>query len=228
MCNPLINKLSYLFVLLMITTFSVKSQSINNSNDLAGGWLKWPPEDENYVEEGSRNLYNDFREGGVYYTDNSKNLQVPLRYNLYNDEFEYLKNDTLYALENVIQLEKVVMDNQVFIFLAPRLETNVSGFVVRWNDDYPTIITKMRMGFYDKEIAPLGKPKRFERDPDKHYLMLSDMEIVRITSVNKLIKLLDSHSSALKRYAKAEKISGRNPAEMAKILEYYKSLGQDL
>lgn len=220
-------KLAYLFILLIIASYPVKSQTINNSNDLAGGWVKYPPVDENYID-GTRNLYDDFRRGTVYYR-NSVDLNVPLRLNLHNDEFEYVKNDTLYILENLAHLEKVELESQVFIYLEPISETHVSGFVIRWNTMLPAVITKMKVNFHPKEFETFGyKKKRFEREEDRHYLMNSDLEIVRIASVKKLLNLLDSHSSELKRYAKAEKISGRNPADMAKILDYYQKLGQDL
>ena len=76
----IMRKLAYLFILLIIASFPVKSQTINNSNDLAGGWIKNPPNDENYIE-GTRNLYDDFRRGTIYYS-NSVDLNVPLRLNL--------------------------------------------------------------------------------------------------------------------------------------------------
>jgi len=220
-------KFTYLFILLIIASYPVKSQTINNSNDLAGGWVKYPPVDENYID-GTRNLYDDFRRGTVYYI-NSVDLNVPLRLNLHNDEFEYIKNDTLYILENLAHLEKVELEGQVFIYQEPNSETHVSGFMIRWNTKLPAVMTKMKVSFHPKEFVAFGyKQKRFEREEDRHYLMNSELEFVRITSVKKLINLLDSHTSELKRYAKAEKISGRNPAEMAKILDYYQKIGQDL
>ena len=211
---------------LTIALMDVSAQTIKHFDQSLDHYLSKPPDIE-YIE-GTRNLYDDFRRGTVYYR-NSVDLNVPLRLNLHNDEFEYIKNDTLYILENLRHLEKVVLEDQVFIYLEPNPEMDVSGFVIRWNTELPAVISKMKVSLYPKEFDPFGyKQKRFERDEDRHYLMNSDLEFIRITSVKKLINLLYSHTSELKRYAKAEKISGRNPAEMAEILDYYQKLGQDL
>ena len=49
---------TYIFILLIIASYPVKSQTINNSSNIVGGWLK-SPQDDNDIE-GTRNLYDDF------------------------------------------------------------------------------------------------------------------------------------------------------------------------
>ena len=60
--------------------------------------------------------------------------------------------------------------------------------------------------------------------------MKSETEILNVSSVKKLIKLLDDHSQELTEFAKEEKIYGRSQSdtEMAKILDYFHALGNDL
>lgn len=218
---------TYIVILLIIASYPVKSQPINNSSNLVGGWLKYPPEDGSDIE-GSRNLYDDFRPGAIYYKDNDDEVHIPLRLNLYNDEFEYVKNDTLYTIEDLNRLIKIEFDDQDFIYIMPQLKNTVSGFVVRWNDELPAVITKMRMGYYSKEIGHFGKPKRFERDEDTHYIMNADGQYKQIYSIKKLIKYLGSHQEELSSFAKEENISASDPKELAKLLDYYQTLGQDL
>lgn len=219
-------KTTYIFILLIIANYPVKSQIGDNSISITGGGKT--TDEKNYIE-GTRNLYDDFRPGVIYYNDNRNNLRVPLRLNLYNDAFEYVKNDTLYALEDLNRLEKVVMDNQVFIYIERNRMTDVSGYVVRWNDEYPAIITKMEMGFIGAgRDVYTSKPQRFERKKDKHYIMNSYNEVEQIYSVKKLIKYLGTHQQELSDFAKKEKISSENPEELVKLLDYYQKLGQDL
>jgi len=160
-----------ILLFLFCTGPTLFAQTITHSNELGGGWIGYPSEDQNYIE-GTRNLYDDFRPGVVYYNDNRDTLQVALRLNIYNDEFEYVKNDTLCALENLSRLEKVVMDNLVFIWIEPYKKADVSGYVVRWNDEYPAIITKMEKGYFRGGVDMYtSKPLRFERKKDKHYII---------------------------------------------------------
>lgn len=221
-------KRSIIFCFLFCTTSTLFAQTITHRNELAGGWIEHSPEDDNYIE-GTRNLYDDFRPGVVYYNENSDALQARLRLNLYNDEFEYVKNDTLHVLKDLNHLEKIVMDNQVFIWIEPYKKAGVSGYVVRWNDDYPAIITKMEKGYFRGGVDMYtSKPPRFERKEDKHYIMNSYREVERIYSVKKLIKYLGTYQQELSDFAKKEKISDSNPEELAKLLDFYHELGQDL
>ena len=54
--------------------------------------------------------------------------------------------------------------------------------------------------------------------------MKSENEIVKISSIKKLIKSLDSHAIELSDFAKKEKISANDLDELAKLLEFYNGL----
>ena len=123
------------------------------------------------------------------------------------------------------------MEDEVFIHIAKSIDTNISGFVKIWNTELPCIFTKMKTNFYS-EVSGIpfteSTPNRFVRDDDSNYLMKTETEFIKVSSVKKLIKLLDDHSQELTEFAKEEKISGRSGAEMAKILDYYHTLEHDL
>ena len=202
---------------------------INHRNELFGGWIGMP--EEEYIE-GTRYLHDDFINGDVYYDRKSKISQVPLRLNLHNDEFEYMNNDSVFAFAEPYHIDKIVIEDEVFIYLNRSFDPDISGFVKRWNPELPAVLTKMKIDFYKKVSGQAFldlKPDRFERDIDKHYIMKSENEIIEITSVKNLIKLLGDHSSELTDFAKEEKISGSNGIELAKLLNYYHELlEQDL
>lgn len=205
----------------------VSAQTIDHYGQGLDYWVS-NPFDIEYIE-GTRNLYDDFKPGVVSDKDNSNEIHLPIRINLYNDEIEYIKNDTIFWLDNLDRIDKVVMDNHVFIYLEPNRKVSVSGYVVRWNDEYPAIITKMEMELIREGLDIYkSKPQRFERKKDKHYIMNSLNEAEQIYSVKKLIKYLGTHEQELSDFANKEKISESNPEELAKLLDYYQKLGQDL
>jgi hypothetical protein len=216
-----------LTVLFCLVLLNSRAQGISESNELRG--FSQLPE-EPYVA-GTRYLYDDFIVGFVYYDDNSKTLQIPLRLNLHNDEFEYMKNDTVFAFSKTDRIDRIVLKNEVFIYLETSIYTNVSGFVKIWNDQFPTLLTKMKIEFYSKSVGKGysdSQPNRFERVEDRQYIMKSENDFDRIKSVKQLIKILDTHYSELTAYAKKEKISKDDPEELAKLLEYYNELQQPL
>ena len=160
--------------------------------ELAGGWIKYPAE-KDYIE-GTRYLHDDFRNGNVFYDGNSKSLQLPLRLNLHNDEFEYMENDSVFAFAEPSRIDKVIIGNEVFIYIDTSLDTNTSGFVKIRNTELPCILTKMKVDFFKKVTSRSpsveSAPDRFVRIDDSNYLMKTETEILEVSSVKKLIKLL--------------------------------------
>jgi hypothetical protein len=85
----------------------------------------------------------------------------------------------------------------------------------------------MKIDFMKKEPAkPYVEPKpdRFQRAADKHFLMISKDEIIKISSVKKLIISLGDHQPELSKFAKDEKISSGNIEDLVKLVEYFHSL----
>ena len=168
-----------------------------------------------------------FIKGDIYYKSQVKIPQVPLRLNLYNDQFEYLDENLVLALANQNRIDRIVVEDDVFIHIAKSSIYKVSGFVKLWNSNLPGIITKMRVDFLKKEKIKAieeSKPNRFERVADKHYIMKSNYEIEKISSIRKLIKYLGTHSNELTGFAQKGRISVNDPEELAKLLKYYHGL----
>jgi len=192
--------------------------------------LGWGAEDynKNYIQ-GSRYLYDDFIEGTVYLVDGTKTSNIPLRYNLHNDEFQFISNDSLWAIGTPNLISKIVMGNESFIYLEAIPDNEVSGYVKIWNETYPALITKMETYYYKRMEASAFRetlPKRFERQEDKHFVLLSTGKASQFTSVNELIELLDDHQIELSTYSKDYKLSKRDPENLSKFLDYYQSLKQ--
>lgn len=204
------------------------AQGITERDDIS--WSRPPEKRGNYIE-GTRYLQDDFINGDVYYDGKLKFSHVPLRLNLHNDEFEYMENDSIFSFAEPYHIDKIVIENEVFIYLNRIFDADIAGFVKRWNSEFPFLLTKMKIVFFTSVTGLAfveSKPDRFERTADKHYLMQSENEIIKISSVKKLIKLLCDHSSELSKFAKEEKVSGGNGAELDKLLDYYHKLEQGL
>ncbi len=177
--------------------------------------------------QGSPFLNEAFKPGEVYYDGKYKISDLPLRYNLHNDEIEYKQKNVIMAFADPNSIDKVVIGDQVFLYIKQDKKGPISGFVHMWNDRFPTILTKMKVDFFEKEEAKPyvdPKPARFERGYDKHFLMKSQNEIEKIVSVKKLIKSLGKHQSELSAFAKKEKISANDPDELAKLIDFFYGL----
>jgi len=177
--------------------------------------------------QGSPYHNEEFKVGEVYFDGKFKVTDLPLRYNLYNDEIEYKDNNTTMAIAKPAKIDKVIIGKDIFIYIKKSGQYKVSGFVRVWNVEFPTILTKMGVEFFEKEPPQAiveSNPARFERKHDAHYLMKSPDEIEKIKSVKKLIQSLGNHEKELADFAKKEKISARKPEELAQLLDHYQGL----
>jgi len=217
------HRLTTFFILLLFLCPLISSaQTLIADTPTHGGSLH---QSSKLYVKGSRYLYDEFIPGEVY-DENLNVRQVPLRLNLHNDALQYLEDSTIFDFANPSLIEKIFIGDEVFIYIESSLETEISGFVKKWNSSYPAILTKMKTSFFKKTTETFGgtEPHRFARDPDLHYLMKSDSEIIRITSVKDLIETLGAHSTELYKFAREEKVSKKNGAELAKLMDYYHSL----
>ncbi len=209
------------------STFAQEIYSIASLNDLVHqlDWNKTVSSSPSI--QGSPYLSEDFMHGEIYFDGKYKIEKVPLRLNLYNGDLEFKEKNVVMAIAEPQRIDKIVIGEDTFIYVKEDKKKKIGGFVKMWNAEAPSIITQMKTDFLKKEPAkPYVEPKpdRFERGLDKHFLMISKDEIVKISSVKKLIDSLVDHKSELAQFAKDEKISSGNVEELAKLMEYYHSL----
>ena len=179
---------------------------------------------------GSPYLDENFEDSNIFYDEKYRITKVPIRYNIYADQIEYKSSNIILSFANPEKIDSIVSESEVFIYLQKNEHHKVRGFAKLWNDEYPSILTKMKVEFFNKEKAQAfaeARPARFERAMDRHYLMENEDEIEIIGSVKKLIKSLGNHTSELSDFAKKEKVSASDAAELAKLLDYYHGLNKE-
>ncbi|WKN45960.1 hypothetical protein [Tunicatimonas pelagia] len=204
MVSPTGTYLALIFILASLT-YSAIGQDANSGYEID-------------AIKGSRFLYDDFLPGTVYFDNKTKFTNIPMRLNLYHDELQYINNDSIYAFATPNRFDSVTIGGEAFIYLDESNNLDLSGFVRIWNSQFPAIVTKMSVG--------LSVPLRFDRKDDQHYLIRSESDIVMVKSVEHLIYLLCYHSLELEEFAKQEKISSTNGAELAWLVERYREVYQ--
>jgi hypothetical protein len=225
-------RFKYFFATIFYLVFSQSyAQTISNSGDLLG-WSQLPEKIDVNTIEGTPYLNDDFVIGEVYFGDRYKTTPVPIRLNLHSDELEYIENDVVLAFGEPELIDKVVMDEEIFIYLNNNIfSAKPSGFLKMSGAKSPSMLTKMKIYCFKDAPKPFSpsKPIRFERAKDEYYIMKSEDEIIKITSVKKLINILGDDSSALTKFAEEENISVDNGADLSRLLDYYHQLSeQDL
>jgi hypothetical protein len=195
-------------------------------NELRGGYLQWP-DDEDYIE-GTPYLFDDFISGNLYYKGELLFSRLPLRLNLHKDEIEFLRNDSIFVVDHQVQIDQIVINGEVLLFLDGKHNAIVSGIVKTWSQEFPAVITKMNKHCFSAtyHIPFKVKPDRFERI-DEHFVWISEDEILKVTSVKQIVKAL-GHSPELAAYAKKQQITADNPVKLTELLGYYQNLTKEL
>ena len=125
-----------IFIILITACTTGKFQTIIESDDITRGR---PPELIEFIDiDGTQYLHDDFIKGDIYYKSQVQIPQVPLRLNLYNDQFEYLDENLVLALANQNRIDRIVIEDDVFIHIAKNPIYRVSGFVKLWNSNLDT------------------------------------------------------------------------------------------
>lgn len=218
--------------LLFCTSYFVKAQGTyvyQSLSDFTDNVNRNKATSPTYVDiKGSPYLNEEFQTGEIFYSGKYRIDKIQLRYNLYVDNIEYKDKNVVMAFARPSMIDKVVIGDEVFMYIKEKEKKgDVSGFVKKWNDQFPSVVTKMKVEFFDKDPVKAfeeQKPARFERAYDMNFLMINEEELERIKSVKKLIQYIGDHQSELEKFAKKEKISSNKPKELAKLIDYYNSL----
>jgi len=211
-----------------LPAFSQDGYAIRSISDLANE-IQWNKKNSNAAMTiaGTPYLHDDFQEGVVYLSGKYKVDHVPMRLNLHSGDMEFMSKNTVLVIAEPAKVDKIVIGDEMFIYLEKEQKSQVSGFVKQWNEGYPAIITKMKVDFLKKEAAkPYVEPKpdRYERAPDEFFLLRVDGNIERVSTIKKLIQSLGTHESELQEYAKKEKISASDAAELAELIDFFRKL----
>ena len=213
--------------LLAQNIYYINKQIVDNLDRLA--YLK-SLDPQEFVYEGSPYYNENFVKGDLYYGKNWRYPDVLLRYNIFNDEIEFLleDKDQVYAIVPEKQITKIVMREDTFVVAeAPEGAQLVSGFYKKLAGGKVDLLAKMHVTFREKQpdkgfVKP--DPAKFMRMKDLYYLHKENEDVYRVSNIKKAIEYIGEKEDELEKFAKKEKISAGNESDLIKFMAYYYSL----
>ena len=147
---------------------------------------KFSPTD---VVSGSPYLYDEFMVGTVYYNGFTEVSHLPLRFNILTNEFETIQDGLIYTFAEPERLDRILLEGDVFTYVAESKDYELSGFVKMWDFQLPTVVSKMSVSnmakLTDKYLLNKSNPVSFHRMPDEHYVMKSEEEVYQIQGMKR-------------------------------------------
>lgn len=182
--------------------------------------------------QGSPYLTDSFVVGSIYTNRNEQFQNIPVRYNIYTDNVEYIMGaSSVLELKNPETVEKIEFENYKLIYLSLSDKKNaVKGFFVLLTEGYATLLSKPRITL--QKPTPQGgyndyQPPGFLRHPDIYYLKIGNNNLNIIRSKRNLIKSFPDCRKNLTNYINANNINISDQKGLTDLVQFYNSLKQN-
>ncbi|WP_319229399.1 hypothetical protein [Draconibacterium orientale] len=183
-----------------------------------------------YKIEGSPYLDDAFVNGTIYTTAKTQVPDVPLRYNIYNDNLEFKTSDgTILELAHPETVERAKLGETEMIFTNYLTTTNSTrkGFFKLLAEGDLTLLAKPDIFYQEaKEEAAYkeAQPPKFIPKPDEYYMQKPGAPAIKIRKSKDMDELIDQHQKEIDVYIKKNKIKFKNAEDLTQLVQYYNSL----
>ncbi|WP_303918317.1 hypothetical protein [Draconibacterium sediminis] len=225
-----------LFVILFISSAGLYAQSIYDlrnaidffeANKISKGEYRTRLTESDI--EGSPYLNDEFTTGTIYTYQKIQYNDIPLRYNIFNDEMEFQTPDKqILAIAAPEIVEKAVVGENTFSNIPYKLGNKVKrAYFILLSEGKLSLYARPEVLYQKpKEAAAYKEPEpaKFIKRPDTYYLRLNEQPAVKIESKKDLENFFTDHQSQLESFIKKNKIKPGKADKMMELVEYYNSL----
>jgi hypothetical protein len=179
--------------------------------------------------QGSPYLIDSFVVGSIYTNRNEQFQNIPVRYNIFTDNVEYIMGaSSVLELKNPETVEKIEFENYKLIYLSlPHKNNLVKGFFIVLTEGYATLLSKPAVTLH-KPSQPGGyidaQPPRFSRNPDIYYIKVGKNQPKFIKTKKHLITSFPDFRAELSNYIKINNIKISDQKSLTDLVQYYNSL----
>lgn len=179
--------------------------------------------------QGSPYLNDDFIIGTVYTIDKFQYNDIPLRYNIFNDNVEFkTPGNKILAIAAPETIEKITFGDYTMEYIA---YVNVK----KERNGYMLLITKGKASLYIKpEVTYLKpseakayedpKPAKFERNSDAYFIRIDSETARRINKKKDLLETFPDYQSEIETFIKKNKTSANKTDDLKLLVDFYNSL----
>lgn len=176
--------------------------------------------------EGTPFMEKEFTKGAIYTIQKQKFVDVPLRYNMYNDKIEFQTTDGA-AAEIAVpdDVEKVEFGSYVFSFV--KFQDGKKGFMQVIEQGNASLYAQHKVLFRDRK-APAAyqdsEPARFEKIPVIYFISVGDAAAMPVGNKKEVIQIFPDHQPEIEAFISKNKIKTNKPEALAELVKYYNSL----
>jgi len=179
--------------------------------------------------EGSPYLNKDFIDGSVYTTSKIQYNDIPLRYNIYNDEMQFKSPEgNVAAIAAPEVIEKVTFGDYTMVYVPFTNAKKIRrGFFILLVDGNAKLYGRPNVE-YRPPVPPAAykepEPAKFMEQPETYYIRLGLEAAQKIEKKKDLEAIFPDHKKEVANFIKKNKINHRKEDKLKELVEYYNTL----
>lgn len=176
--------------------------------------------------KGSPYFKEEFSECFLYFMNDSV-YKANMRYNIYEDKMEFIKDNKSYYVYNPEDLKRIVLNGTNFVYFNDKINKANSTYYELLFEGNCFLFGKKRVRFKEEgEEKPYSgrEPAEFIKQADYYYLFKAGKSPVLVKSNKIMIDFFDDKKTEIELFIKDNKISYRKLGDLIKLCEYYSQL----
>ena len=179
--------------------------------------------------KGSPYLNDEFEKGSIYTVQRLQYADIPLRYNIFNDELEFkTPANEIQALATPEIVEKAVFGKTHLVYSSYTFNNKIKkGFFVVLEEGKATLYVKPGVIFKEAtEPAAYqeAEPPKFEKKADDFYLRFGTAPAQMIGNKKELIAAFPDNKDKIESYIDKNKVKTNKSESLKELVKYYNSM----
>lgn len=196
------------------------------ANKMATGDFSKTIAEENI--DGSPYLIDDFINGTIFTTSKVQYVDIPLRFNIFNDAIEFRTNDDkVMAMATPEIIERVTFGEYEMVYAPFAVQKKIKrGFFKVILSGNISLYARPEILYQQPEEPGAykeAKPARFVSKPDSYFLRIGLNEAIKVDKKNDVIDFFPEHNDEVAAFIKKNKIKTNKEADLKELVEYYNS-----
>lgn len=174
--------------------------------------------------EGSPYLFDEFNPASIVLRAGEGYEAIPMNYNVFNDDFEFMMEDVSYSLGNNDIVKYIEIDGRKFFYRSYTYNSaNIKGYLELVADGKYRFFKKHRI-IYTEPQSTTGykeaQPASFRpRSPD-YFIALESGKIMYFNKLKDIPDMIPERSKEIKAYIKDNRLKARREEDIVQLASF--------
>ena len=178
--------------------------------------------------QGTPYLNSEYQAGTILSNTDVLYKNIPLRYDCFDDVFEFQRNGKTYWCDPKESVKKAEFGGKVFVYKVFEPEGGIDkGYFEVLAEGKATLLARHSINFYDP-VPTNGiidaKPARFDNLRETYYVSIDNSPAKKIQTNKKMAEIFGDKKNEVEAFISKQKLSVKKKDDLKKIITYYNSL----